>query len=218
MASAFRQRRALVALAAVFAAGIAVLVSCSFPEVSFTATPGGEGGPPDGPASEAGRDGSQDAQDARIVLDADDTDAGIVKDAGQKVDASGCDPADCDCDKDGYKSTGKAGCNAGKNDCDDHDTRAHPDQGFLVDPAEMPLFGDWDCDGTVEMRFKNNISCTSLAPGPTTCDAVHGYEGTVACGGFANVVYCKTVPDHLLGLTKICEVGAQQNNQQQACK
>lgn len=206
-------RRLYIATSMLLAMGCTIGAACSFPDVTFTNVAGGEGGAPDGPSpSEAGSD------DARILLDGSDPDALIEKDAGQKVDAAGCDPADCDCDKDGFRNTLKAGCQGGANDCDDNDTRAQPNKGYLLDLAEAPVFGDWNCSGKVEMLYPENLDCTALAAGSATCDDVAGLEGTVGCGKLGTLVRCKTVPVPPLNLTNKCVVGTQTPKTQQACK
>jgi hypothetical protein len=215
VARSVRQRRAFVALFGALALGFGLLAACSFPDVTFTAGPGtgNEGGNPDG-----GDGGTDASEDARILVDGADPDALIEKDSGKKVDAAGCDPSDCDCDKDGFRNTQKAGCEGGANDCDDNDTRAQPNKGYLLDLAEEPVFGDWNCANGVEPLYPENFDCTTRAPGATTCDNAGGFTGTVGCGKFGTLVKCKTVPEPVLGLTKICVGGTPQPNTQQACK
>ncbi|CAN5914157.1 hypothetical protein BH11MYX4_BH11MYX4_61360 [soil metagenome] len=208
------KRRALLLLVSTALCAIATAAACGFPDVGYATDPA-DGAPPD--ALVAGDSGDA-AEDTKVVLDGGDPDALIVRDAGQRVDAATCQPDDCDCDKDGFRSTLKAGCEGGANDCDDNDPRAQPNQGYLLDKAESPLFGDWNCSTKVEMLYPENVDCQALSPGTKTCDQIAGFEGTVGCSNFGKVVKCKTVPVPPLNLTSACAVGAQFPNTQQACK
>lgn len=135
---------------------------------------------------------------------------GIVEDAGGKVDASACAANVCDCDKDGYFNLEKPGCEdaGGKHDCDDLDSRAHPGQGYLLDPAEPPMNGDWNCNGLLEKVFpRTNITCGLLL-----ADCTEGFVGNPPCGQEADYLYC-TSPIGLL----LCTPKAR-SRETQSCK
>lgn len=207
-----RQRTALFIAATAVAAGLGVLASCSFPEVTFA--PNDEGG--NGEAST-----TDVSEDVRVLIDGGDPDALIVKDAGQKIDPTSCEAGDCDCDKDQVRDTKKPGCtveagvDAGPHDCDDTDSRVHPGQGPLVEKAAPPQNGDWNCSGKVEKFYEPNVKCTSL-PAGSGCDAKFGFEDDPACGERGTYVTCKTVAD--LGVLQKCVVGGKSLNETQACK
>lgn len=133
-----------------------------------------------------------------------------VQDAGAKIDASACPANACDCDKDGYFDLSKKGCEdaGGKTDCDDFDSRAHPGQGFLNDPAEPPMNGDWNCNGLIEKSFpRTNITCALLL-----ADCTEGFVGTPPCGEEADYLYCNSP----LGLL-LCAPKAK-SRETQSCK
>jgi len=134
--------------------------------------------------------GTQQVLDA-AVPDAEIFDARVLEDAGEKVDASGCQPTDCDCDDDGYNDLTKAGCAdaGGPNDCDDTDTRTHPNQDFVSEPGEAPRNGDWNCVNGVEKLYPTGVSCGLLALG--ACAGVQGFSGDPACGVEGAYTGCK---------------------------
>jgi hypothetical protein len=196
--------------------------ACTFPEVAFAPPGGADGGRSDANA-EAGDGGDTDGSssgdlDARVLIDGSDPDALIVHgDAGAKIDAATCGPSDCDCDGDGFKDTLKASCAGGLNDCDDKDGRTRPNQGYLVDKPESPVFGDWNCSGNVEKLYVDGFSCSALAPGKA-CNDGFGLAEQPECGGFGTLVKCKTQPVPPLNLTNECVTSTQTPNTQQACK
>ncbi|HVH46016.1 MAG TPA: hypothetical protein VM925_26890 [Labilithrix sp.] len=144
-----------------------------------------------------------------VVHDAGDPGALIEKDAGQKIDASGCQPNDCDCDNDGYNDLQKTGCAdaGGEEDCDDSDSRTRPNQSFLEIPGEV-LNGNWNCKNGVEKLFATNVSCGLLALG--ACDGIQGFSGDPACGSEGEYVFCKST-------LVLCGIGST-TTRKQACK
>lgn len=208
-----KPRRVFGVAAVVGLMGCAIGVACTFPTVEFQTGvgPGGEGG------TDGGADSTLDSRDdARVVAEGGDPDAMIVKDGGMKIDASGC--VLCDCDKDGF-NVKRAGCQdaGGAIDCDDTDTRARPDQGYLVDKPEPPQNGNWNCTNGVEKFYKPNTNCTGLGAG-AGCDATYGFEDDPVCGTNGKFVMCKTVSTPPLNLDARCVVGSQNLTTTQACK
>jgi hypothetical protein len=195
----------------VIACGSAALVfaigaACTFPDVAFA------------PAV----DGAADAElDAHVLIDGAEPDALIVRDAGMKIDAAGCAATECDCDMDGFRDTLKLNCDGGANDCDDHDPRARPGQGFLLDKAESPMFGNWDCSSKVDKLYPDAFDCTTLAPGDA-CNGGVGFTGQPECGAVGDLVKCKTKPGigigMGMGIGDTCIVGTHVPGTQQACK
>jgi len=120
-------RRAAVAL---------ILVSCTFPGVTYS-------------------DASVDSGEPDVTVQPD----GGETDAGDAGDGAVVDP--CDQDHDGYRAKGTCG----GTDCDDHDPRVHPDAGFVDDVPDGATMGDWDCNGTVELEYPNVISACTLSCG-----------------------------------------------------
>lgn len=215
-----RGRRAILVCGATASAIVALIAACTFPDPTFApeAPSGNDGSSAEGSTSDGAADALADvSDDVHVLVDGGDPDALIVKDAGAKVDASGC--MTCDCDDDGYLDTTKTGCNtpdAGAHDCDDEDSRTHPTQGFLVDPAEPPQNGNWNCTGGVEKFYSAKVACTSLAPG-AVCDSTFGFEDDPKCGATGTFVTCKSVGG-VLGLLRTCAVGARALGTKQACK
>lgn len=185
----------------------AVLVACGFPSPLLSDI---ENAPDGDAATTADVAVIADANlDDVPFIDADKPD-GIVEDAGGKVDGGGCAPNDCDCDKDGYNDLAKEGCEdaGGQSDCDDLDSRAHPGQGFLEDPAEPPMNGDWNCNGHLEKVYpRTGITCSLLLS-----DCSEGFAGDPACGEEADYLYC-AAPIGIL----LCTTAAKGRNTQ-ACK
>lgn len=162
----------------------------------------GEGGKPSITASEDATAENADASDADAQL-ADvkpEPDAEIVMDAGEKIEAGGCQSG-CDCDLDGFESklcdagnTGDSG--KSKVDCDDLDERAHPDQAYFLSASQVfPTNGDWNCDGTVETFYAANVSCGGLLA--SNCSSIRGFTGAPKCGESGDFVTCTPT---LLGL------------------
>jgi len=106
--------------------------------------------------------------DASVPVDSG-SDVVIPTDAGEAgVDAS--DP--CDMDHDGYKAMGACG----GNDCNDNDPRANPGvTNYVYDEPDAAPFGDWNCDGKVDMQYK------VAACGATTCNS-EGYSNAQGSG------------------------------------
>lgn len=212
---------AVVVVGGITAFALGLIAACSFPDVAFApagGASGDEGGVPEGGSVDGSSDASEDvSNDVRVLVDGGDPNDLIAKDAGKKVDASGC--AVCDCDGDGYNETTKAGCggaDAGPNDCDDNDSRAHPGQTYLLDKAEKPRLGDWNCVNGVERLYAANVNCNTVTPGPT-CDGTFGFEDATACGETGSFVTCKSAGG-IAGLLQSCVVSARNVTQKQACK
>lgn len=111
---------------AVIFAPLAMIASCTFPDVQFG--------------------------DASVPIDTGTDDVVVVDDAGNDTDAGDDAPFDpCDMDHDGHKAEGGA---CGGDDCNDHNANQHPGQtNFITDVPDAAPFGDWNCDGTVEKAF-----------------------------------------------------------------
>jgi len=217
------RRKALFIASVIASSSVAIVVSCTFPEVSSFApeaigNDGGgdtDGGPD--PASDAGAD-------VFVVVDAAaaDTDGAIVKDAGAPpIDAATCLSANtnCDCDDDKFN---RAGCDAGATpgpiDCDDSDQRTHPTQGHLDIKAEPPRNGDWNCANNVERYYTPSINCGAIAAGDT-CDHTFGFEDDPPCGEVGSYVVCATQPGTLIPLkAAYCYVKSRALGTKQACK
>src|SRR5882672_4624117 len=101
-------RRALYAITMSAACAVALVVSCGFPDLDFSARDGAEGG------SEGGGEGGADGgADTSTIPEA----APPIDGTSEKPDTGPCvDP--CDCDKDKHRAK-NAGC--GGDDCDDTD-------------------------------------------------------------------------------------------------
>lgn len=210
-----------------FVAGGASAYACSFPEVDFAPDDGGIDGPngETGVPSDTGADVTTRDAIADVVLDtsydgqvdAALLDVAVAEDAGGKVDASGCKT--CDCDEDGYNRF-EAGvdCGAGPYDCDDNDSRSHPEQLYLEDKPEAPMFGDWNCSGAVEKGYQENVKCDQLLLG-LGCAGSFGFNTTVACGEKGRWARCKPVPV-LIGLPLACtdDTATVQDDLVQPCK
>jgi hypothetical protein len=107
--------------------------------------------------------------DAAAPIDSG-SDVVIVDDAGDAGDDAPIDP--CDLDHDGYKAEGGA---CGGNDCNDHNAKQHPGADFVTDEPDAAPFGDWNCDGIVEMQYPST-SC-----GVGTC-GTQGFTSNTGCG------------------------------------
>lgn len=190
----------------------AAMEACSFPSPSFSSDDTiGPDASTDGTLDGAGNpdvdrapDGGVREDAGEVLIDGSSPDALIVQDAGQKVDASGCAPADCDCDKDGFNETLKAGCGTGPRDCDDSDPRAKPGQGFLTAPAEPPQFADWNCDGTATPLYDVNVTCDGLTLG-LGCSNIFGFKDAPQCGKVGTWIRCARAS--LISLN--CTIGEQ---------
>jgi hypothetical protein len=140
----------------------------------------------------AGTESDADAGPPPVIIDGSTLDALVVDDAGGQVDASGC--VACDCDNDTFD---RAGCGAGSGpfDCDDNDTRYKPYQGYLADKPVLPKTGDWDCSGTVEKLFVENVNCGAISIasllGGKTCADIFGFQQPLACGEPGTWIRCK---------------------------
>jgi len=191
-------RRWLLHLVVSTSIATATFAACSFPEPLFSTDGDPDGSTldvstaSDGGADTGRSDGSPDEDAGEILIDGSSPDALIAGDAGQRVDASGCEPTDCDCDKDGFNETLKAGCNdGGARDCDDSDPRARPGQGFRTDPSEAPMFSDWNCDGKATPLYDVNVSCEGLTLG-LNCPNIFGFSDNPRCGQTGTWIRCKT--------------------------
>jgi hypothetical protein len=205
-----RRRKALLVVAAGASTAIGLMVACSFPDVTFapsSVTP--EGSTPDV------------GTDAFVLIDGSDPDALIVRDAGQAIDSSACQPSDCDCDKDDYKSAAKAGCvdagvDAGPLDCNDFDSRYHPGQKFVPYKPTPPGTADWNCNNQVERLYESTVDCSKVAPG-ATCDGTFGFEDNPGCGDTGTFVKCKT-SGGIGPVLATCIVDSRTLGETQACK
>src|SRR3954453_9281292 len=115
MAGGFMGRGACIVLIGVVP-GLAMVVSCTFPDAAFSRD-----------RELAGNDGGGEGSTADGRLDAPQTDAEMRTDASQRVDAAGCEDP-CDCDKDTYlnKSCLDGSTDPKLVDCDDFDPLRHP--------------------------------------------------------------------------------------------
>jgi hypothetical protein len=182
-------RRALLRFALALVPVTAVAIACSFPDVTFGTTEGGDGGGPiieDGAVNEAST-----RSDAQQVI----------------VDANVCATrTKCDCDEDGYaredcevplstiQRDGGGTLQAG--DCDDYDPLRNPGQTqFLkIKPPERHA-GDWNCNNTVERQIRVGFTCSGN--GLTGCSPP-AFEGTPPCGS-EGVPYLECRPAGAVG-------------------
>jgi hypothetical protein len=116
-------------------------------------------------------------------------DASAPIDTGTDVvqpNEAGVDSGDpCDKDHDGYKDMNN-GC--GGNDCNDDDSRYHPGQDWVYDVPDAAPWGDWNCDGDAEPRYKP-ATC-----GLTFCNS-EGYANSSGAGcGITNPWVSCTAP------------------------
>ncbi len=178
------RNRALVALGTGISVSVAILVSCSFPEVTFTDGPGSGG---DGNLETAPRDAPSDATADTALLE-----GSVRDDATANVPEGSCVPEDCDCDKDTWL---RGNCDSGtlhptRLDCDDLDPLRHPDADpsqELPPPGQVPP-GDWNCDGKVDKAYEINIKCVSNI---VSCTGGPGFTNDPTCGTKAAYYECK---------------------------
>ena len=111
--------------------------------------------------------------DASMPIDSG-SDVVVGNDAG---DANDDAPDPCDMDHDGYKAMGTCG----GDDCNDFNANQNPGvKNYVYDVPDAAPFGDWNCDGKVDMQYKAS-SC-----GPTTCSS-EGYANSQGSGcGISN--------------------------------
>jgi hypothetical protein len=196
-----KRHRALLAAAALGACGLALVVSCSFPDVQFAG--GTDGGGSDGGGMPMAIDAAAFTSDGQVASG----------DGGGKVDAQGCDPLDCDGDGDKNKNF-DAGPDGPAPDCDDLDVRAkHSQTDFLDDLPVEPTNGDWNCDKSVVKLYPINVACSGFLAGDT-CSLVKGFTGDPGCGQAGPFVYCKK--DTFLGQT--CTIDRTVMDVKQACQ
>ena len=187
-----KPRRTLFLLASAAVCGLALLVSCTFPDVSFSPA-GGEGGG----GSEGGEGGSDESStDSSAAADAtSDTaliEAATRTDASTKVDASGC--VTCDCDTDGFYER-DGGCEGGPGtvfDCDDTDNFIKPGQTFVDDFRWKSVHAipyDWNCSGNVEKAYPSNLKCGGNVV--TGCTGGQGFTGDPPCGTAGDYFDCR---------------------------
>jgi hypothetical protein len=188
--------------------GLALLVSCSFPDVELAAA-GEAGGGGEGGTGEASAEGSADSSSG--------TDAALVEattrtDAETKIDAAGC--TSCDCDKDGFFPLG-SGCDGGPGpvpDCDDADELIKPTQTFVDEfrwTSLHPIAFDWNCDGKVDRAYATNLNCGGLVL--TGCTGGTGFKGAgPGCGSPDDYFECK-------GVNGVC-AAAKVDTRNQLCK
>lgn len=131
--------------------------------------------------------------DVRYTDDATATDAGPT-DAEVLVDGKPPLPDSSDvCDRDGDQSKannraeggmcGVPEAAVGTYDCDDSDSRAYPGElyngdGYRTDVAVDPTYGDWNCDGNPERRYKVNFTCPSVVTLGFDCTTLEGDSRT----------------------------------------
>lgn len=196
MARATTRNRVFVLLGTSLSLGVAMLASCSLPNVTFSDTPTGseggegstgqEGGNPEGST----KDGPVDAPGDAAVIEAAARD-----DATAKVPDGSCVPEDCDCDKDLFL---RSNCDSGTNhptklDCDDFDPLRKPDAGLteeLPDNGQVPK-GDWNCDGHVDKAYYVNVKCGGTIL--TGCTGGPGFTNDPECGTSADYFQCGVV-------------------------
>lgn len=176
-----RRTRRLLALVTFLAPLGVVAVACSFPEVSFLGT---DGASPDAntPAAEAGA-----------------SDAMVVGDAEERVDANDCSGIECDCDDDGFaaldcakdasaiRSSQDAALRPG--DCDDFSKARNPDAPLQNTVPPEGRDGDWNCRNGEE-RFPEYL------PGRCSgafCPAENKefFNVFVPCGSRGDIVRCE---------------------------
>jgi hypothetical protein len=148
----------------------------------------------DAPFDGSGADGRLDdgSLDGGSVFDGDlldgaDPDALISKDAGERVDASGC--GECDCDHDSFNRAG-CGDNEAGVDCDDEDTRYRPNQNFIDIKPDPGKLGNWSCkpDASFEKLYPHGVTCNLLSV--TGCTGAQGFSGDPGCGESGAYVHC----------------------------
>jgi hypothetical protein len=199
-----RRRIGLILVASLATCGVALVVSCSFPDVEF-ATAGSEGGSGgEGGTGEGSTDSSTAADTAQI-------EASMRPDASTKVDAAGC--TSCDCDGDHY-AVRDGGCEGGPGlvyDCDDTDDFINPTRDFVDDfrwTSIHPVPFDWNCSGNVEKAYPINLACGGNVI--TGCTGGQGFKGDPSCGTGAEYFECK-------GVNGLC-AAAKVDTRNQLCK
>jgi hypothetical protein len=179
-----RRRLALI-LGSLSICGVALVASCSFPDVQFASSSEGGGG------GEGGLEASTDSPLGEAAADAAIIEA-AVRDGATKIDGSGC--TSCDCDDDKFLSRKDGGCEGGPGavyDCDDTDSFINPDQGFVGDvmwPSSYTVPYDWNCNGKVEKAYAVNLKC---AYNLTTCTGGQGFKGDPTCGTAEDYFECQ---------------------------
>jgi hypothetical protein len=88
--------------------------------------------------------------------------------------------------------------------------RVKPTQGYLLEAAVAPHFGDWNCDGKTEKLWAENMDCAQLALLGLGCNGKFGFTGAVACGQTATWVQC--------GSSLLSCVALQTKQEIQACR
>jgi hypothetical protein len=170
---------------------MALIVSCSFPDIEFAPAGGG------GTGSEGGSgEGSADSSSAADAsADTAVIEASTRGDADTKIDAAGCQS--CDCDDDGYFRRG-GGCDGGPGtvyDCDDTDRYINPARDFANDftwTSTHPIAFDWNCSGVVERSYATGLKCGGTVI--TGCTGGPAYQGAgPGCGNSADYFECKPV-------------------------
>jgi len=152
---------------------VVMAASCTFPSVTFT--------------------DASTARDAALEA-ASDQDSG-TGDAGAQETGTSCDQ-----DNDGYHADSGT---CGGDDCNDLDPNVHPNQTWVyLVPDASSHFGDWDCDGIVELEYQTITSCA------TSCGA-QGFTQPIGCGVSGPFITC-------VG-TIVCTI-ADGGTQTQGCK
>lgn len=163
-------------LTAAATSAIALIVSCTFPDVGF---------------AERSVDASVDAS----VPQDDAASDGALVEATTRTDATAKIPdgsclAHCDCDGDKYF---QADCDSGaapdaQFDCDDRDPLRWPNAQYssaVPDDDQSPR-GDWDCDQQTEKAYGVNLTC-----GLGSCGK-KGFLDDPPCGTVADYFECQT--------------------------
>lgn len=186
----------------------AVVVACSFPDVTFRTDDDDAGSEADTSLVDTGiaDTGAVDEPDAD-VLDAGEPppilEAGFPTEGGIVEDASECEGEDagirrCDCDQDGWIDENKKDCDAGPDsglrgsdtlgwDCDDHDFDVKPKAEFKAVPRPDGNW-DWDCNGKTEKSYPDGYKC--VGGGALGCPTAVGFKENKACGEQGTTYRC----------------------------
>lgn len=182
-----------------FALVLAAIGACTFPDADYSdgggaagdgsggssgSSSGSDSGNSSGSSgtdassgSSSGTDGSSgspgDASRDRTAADAPADVA--MSDVTSSSSSGGDGSVNCDVDNDTFK-----GPQCGGNDCCDTDPNAHPNQMQFFTFQDGCHSWDYNCDGTTEYEFPQNIPCTGT---PTLgCNGGPGFLGTEDCG------------------------------------
>lgn len=158
------------------------IVACTFPDPAISNDAGKDGG---------GGDTGGDTTVADGAID----DTAPEPDTFEEI---GDDANPCDHDNDGFKS-GIGACTDPTPDCNDFTAEANPNQkGFVhKDPLAVAVKdhwtgtpGDWNCDGTVDKEYAQELCTEALTSGCTTRVGTKEDPTTVPCGHSATKNTC----------------------------